>query len=296
LYNPIPAFVYICIKELINGIVLFLVRSEPKMNKSLGLILSTLFIASILVGVIPLATTLSQASITVPPGQIGAVFIGSLPPNLPVNSVLFVVNVSNVNLASISSNMYSAITYLILNVTNNIQFTLATYNYGTSSTTSIPISFTKNLVTPPGATFTYYVYYSSTEKAIFFFITIIGPCASNTQIPIPISDLENYLPYLTTGTTYVYVPSKNNVTTLANSNTENVYTNPLGYMIDDTTGNYLENEPGTTGGILLNDFANYQTSSSHGLEGYIVGQLSQLTIAGVTLGPSTTNEIVVFGH
>jgi len=296
LYNAIPAFVYICIKELINGIVLFLVRSEPKMNKSLGLILSTLFIASILVGVIPLATTLSQASITVPPGQIGAVYIGSLF-GQSVDSVLFVVNVSNVNLKSISSNTYNAITYLILNVTNNIQFTLATYSFSTGSTTSIPISFTKNLVTPPGTTITYYVYYSSTEKAIFFFITIIGPTASNTPGIIPISYLENYLPYLTVGTTYVYEPSVNNVTTLANLNEDYVTTNPLGYMIDDTTGVPLINEPGTTGATLLNEFVNYQTYASppYNLEGYIVGQLSQLTIAGVTLGPSTTNEIVVFG-
>ncbi|MFP3202424.1 MAG: hypothetical protein RXR43_09325 [Sulfolobus sp.] len=296
MYNAIPAFVYICIKELINGIVLFLVRSEPKMNKSLGLILSTLFIASILVGVIPLATTLSQASITVPPGQIGAVYIGSLF-GQPVNSVLFVVNVSNVNLTSISSNTYNAITYLILNVTNNIKFTLATYNFSTSSTTSIPISFTKNLVTPPGTTITYYVYYSSTEKAIFFFITIIGTCAYNTPEIIPISYLENYLPYLTVGTTYVYNSSVDNVTTLANLNKDYVTTNPLGYMIDDTTGNPLVNEPGTTGYTLLTEFVNYQTysKSPYNLEGYIVGQLSQFTIARVTLGPSTTNEIVVFG-
>lgn len=297
MYNAIPAFVYICIKELINGIVLFLVRSEPKMNKSLGLILSTLFIASILVGVIPLATTLSQASIQVPPGQIGAVYIGSLY-GTSVDSVLFVVNVSNVNLASISKNTYNAITYLILNVTNNIQFTLATYSFSTSSTTSIPISFTKNLVTPPGTTITYNVYYSSTEKAIFFFINIIGPNAQNTPENIPISYLENYLPYLTVGTTYVYEPSVNNVTTLANLNEDYVTTNPLGYMIDDTTGvPLMKDSAGTTGATLLTEFVNYQTYSSppYKLEGYIVGQLSQLTIAGVTLGPSTTNEIVVFG-
>jgi hypothetical protein len=296
LYNAIPAFVYICIKELINGIVLFLVRSEPKMNKSLGLILSTLFIASILVGVIPLATTLSQASITVPPGQIGAVYIGTLF-GQPVDSVLFVVNVSNVNLASISSNTYNAITYLILNVTNNIQFTLATYSFNTSSTTSIPIGFTRNLVLPPGTTFNYNVYYSSTEKAIFFFINIINTNASNTPEKIPISYLENYLPYLSVGTTYVYNSSVNNVTTLAKLKTDDVTTNPLGYVIDNTTGLPLVNDHnGSTGKILLTDFASYQNSSlKYKLEGYIVGQLSKLTIAGVTLGPSTTNEIVVFG-
>jgi hypothetical protein len=298
LYNAIPAFVYICIKELINGIVLFLVRSEPKMNKSLGLILSTLFIASILVGVIPLATTLSQAYITVQPGQIGAVYIGTLY-GQPVCSVLFVVNVSNVNLASISSNTYNAITYLILNVTNNIKFTLGAYNFSAHNTTSIPISFTKNLVTPPSNTkITYNVYYSSTEKVIFFLITIIGNSACDTQENIPISDLENYLPYLTVGTTYVYEPSVNNVTTLANLGIDYVMTNPLGYMIDDTTGFPLINDlQGTTGAKLLNYFVHYQTYAAppNLLEGYIIGQLSQLAIAGVTLGPNNTNEIVVFG-
>ncbi len=226
------------------------------MNKSLGLILSTLFIASILVGVIPLATTLSQASIVVPPGQIGAVYIGTLF-GQPVDSVLFVVNVSNVNLASISSNTYNAITYLILNVTNNIQFTLATYSFSTSSTTSVPISFTKYLATPAGTTISYSVYYSSTEKAIFFLINIIGPNAQNTPENIPISYLENYLPYLTVGTTYVYEPSVNNVTTLAKLNEDYVTTNPLGYMIDDTTNvPLMEDSAGTTGATLLNDFVN----------------------------------------
>ena len=145
------------------------------MNRLLGLILSTLFIASIVIEASPLLTTIMPQAATPLPsaGQIGAVLISSLQ-NQPIQAIAFVVNVSNVNLTKINSNEYDAITNLILAISNNIQIYFEETNAlnGQAYISPQEVTLPQDLQSPAGTNYKYYVYYDAASNIVFFLVGV----------------------------------------------------------------------------------------------------------------------------
>ena len=146
------------------------------MNRLLGLILSTLFIASIVIEASPLLTTIIPQAAAGPlpsAGQIGAIYISSLQ-GQQIQAIAFVVNVSNVNLANINSNEYDAITNLILAVSNNIQmyFEVTNATNGQAIISPQEVTLPQNLQSPVGTNYSCYVYYDAASKIVFFLVGV----------------------------------------------------------------------------------------------------------------------------
>jgi len=164
------------------------------MNRLLGLILSTLFIASIVIEASPLLTTIiPQAAVPLPPaGQIGAVYIPSLE-NQSIQAIAFVVNVSNVNLTKINSNEYDAISNLILAISNNIQMYFEEINAlnGQAYISPQEVTLPQDLQSPAGTKYNYSVYYDAASNIVFFLVGVgyfglNGKASVNTTEYIPI--------------------------------------------------------------------------------------------------------------
>jgi len=281
------------------------------MNRLLGLILSTLFIASIVIEASPLLTTIiPQAAGPLPSaGQIGALFISSLQ-NQPIQAIAFVVNVSNVNLANINSNEYNAITNLILAISNNIQMYFEETNAQNGQAYISPqeVTLPQNLQSPAGTSYTYYVYYDAASKIVFFLVGVgytglNGSVSVNTREYIPINYLQGVLPNVSEGyesDIYYYNASTNNVTTLSSAKLKNyIITNPYSTLYYPSTGKTVGQSTGTPAYTICQDLSSPTTLQNLAKTQYAefisYATLPATTIGGTTLGPSTTSQVIIFG-
>ncbi|QGR20110.1 S-layer protein SlaA [Stygiolobus azoricus] len=274
------------------------------MNRLLGLILSTLFIASIVIEASPLLTTIiPQAAGGLPSaGQIGAIYITNVN-GLQIQSIAFVVNVSNVNLTKINSNEYNAITDLILAVSNNIQMYFEEQNAVTGQVYISPqlVTLPQNL-TLPGTTYTYYVYYDAASKIVFFLVGVGYNGSVSKPEQIPINYLQSVLPDVSQAyesDIFYYDASINNVTTLSSANVNYIVTNPYSTLYYPTTGKAVNQSVGTSAYTILQDLSSLTTlqnlAKNQSAEFIAYATLQATTIGGVTLGSSYSNHVIIFG-
>ncbi|MEJ2778617.1 hypothetical protein [Stygiolobus sp. RP850M] len=281
------------------------------MNRLLGLILSTLFIASIVIEASPLLTTIiPQAATPLPSaGQLGAVFISSLQ-NQSIQAIAFVVNVSNVNLTNINSNKYDAITNLILAISNNIQIYFEETNAQNGQAYISPqeVTLPQNLQSPAGIKYSYYVYYDAASKIVFFLVGV-GYAGLNKTISvktpeyIPINYLQGVLPNVSQGyesDIYYYNASTNNVTTLSSAKLKNyIIAIPYSILYYPSSGKTVGQSVGTPANEICQYLSNQTTlqilAKTQSAEFIAYATLPATTIGGVTLGPSTTSQIIIFG-
>jgi hypothetical protein len=273
------------------------------MNRLLGLILSTLFIASIVIEASPLLTTIiPQAATPLPPaGQIGAIYIPTLQTQ-QIQAIAFVVNVSNVNLTKINSNEYDAITNLILAVSNNIQmyFEVTNAQNGQAIIPPQEVTLPQNLKSPAGIN--YYVYYDAASKIVFFLVGVGYTGSVNTFVNIPINYLQGVLPDVSAAyesDIFCYQAFDNNVTTLSSINQNYIFSNPYSDLCVPSTENTVSNSPGTPAYTILHDLSTsgqlQYLAETQSAEFSAYATLSATTIGGTTLGPSTTSQVIIFG-
>lgn len=280
------------------------------MNRLLGLILSTLFIASIVIEASPLLTTIiPQAAAPLPPaGQMGAIYITSLQ-NQPIQAIAFVVNVSNVNLASINSNKYNAITDLILAISNNVQMYFEETNAQNSQAYISPqqVTLPQNLQSPVGTNNIYYVYYDAASKIVFFLVGVgytglNGIISVKSPENIPINYLQGVLPNVSQAyesDIFYYNVTINNVTTLSSAKVNSITTNPYSTLYYPLTGQTVSQSSGTNAYTICQDLSSQTTlqnlATTQSAEFIAYANLPATTIGGTTLGPSTTNQVIIYG-
>ncbi|BCU69311.1 hypothetical protein [Stygiolobus caldivivus] len=284
------------------------------MNRTLGLILSTLFIASIIIEASPLLTSIvPQAATPLPAaGQIGAIYLSSYVNakgiTCYVQSIMYVVNVSNVNLTKISTNLNNAIAQLLQSVANNVQMYFVAQNAvnGQAILGPAEVTFYHDLQTPPGTTYQYYVYYNNVSKLVFFMIGVgyehrhpLTPPSTNTTVQVPITFLQNYIPDLSASQTYVYNVTTGTVNTVASVHINYLLTNPLSTLYDTQTGKVVSASTGTPAqeicSYLSSETILEENASGPNHVEYIgYATLSSFTIGGATLGPYTSNQIIIF--
>jgi hypothetical protein len=283
------------------------------MNRLLGLILSTLFIASIVIEASPLLTTIIPQAAAGPlphAGQIGALFITSLQ-GQSIQAIAFVVNVSNVNLTKINSNEYDAITNLILAISNNIQMYFEETNAlnGQAYISPQEVTLPQNLQSPAGTNYKYYVYYDAASKIVFFLvgvgynITRYTNASVKTPDYIPINYLQGVLPNVSQGyesDIFYYNASRNNVTTLSSANVNYIVTDPYSTLYYPLTGKTVNQSAGTPAYTICKDLSNLNqlqtlAKAPQYAEFSAYATLQATTIGGTTLGSSTTNQVIIFG-
>jgi hypothetical protein len=282
------------------------------MNRLLGLILSTLFIASIVIEASPLLTTIIPQAAAGPlpsAGQIGAVFIPSLQ-GQKIQAIAFVVNVSNVNLTKINSNEYDAITNLILAISNNMQIYFEETNAlnGQAYISPQEVTLPQDLQSPAGTNYKYYVYYDAASNIVFFLVGVgytglSGNISVNTPEYIPINYLQGVLPDVSPlyeSDIFFYNATKNNVTTLSSTKLNNyIITNPLCTLFYPTTGETVSQSIDTTAYYLAQNLSSVATlkylAQKFSTEISAYATLQSTTIGGTTLGPSTTSQVILFG-
>jgi len=281
------------------------------MNRLLGLILSTLFIASIVIEASPLLTNIipQAAEGPLPPaGQIGAIYIPSLQ-GQPIQAIAFVVNVSNVNLTKINSNEYDAITNLILAVSNNIQmyFEETDAQNGQAYIPPQEVTLPQNLQSPAGTNYNYYVYYDAASKIVFFLVGVGNTGLNGVQSVctpenIPINYLQGVLPNVSSAyesDIFYYQASTNSVTTLSSANQNYITTNPYSTLFYPSTGKTVSQSVGTIAYYLARNLSSVTTlqnlAQKYKTEISAYATLPATTIGGTTLGPSTTSQVILFG-
>ncbi|AHC52677.1 hypothetical protein SUSAZ_11090 [Sulfolobus acidocaldarius SUSAZ] len=231
------------------------------MNKLVGLLVSSLFLASILIGIAPAITTTALTP-PVSAGGIQAYLLtgnGAPAPGL----VLFVVNVSNVNVQS------SNVTNVISTVVSNIQINAKTVNAQTQQTTgSVTVRF---------PTSGYSAYYDSVDKVVFVVVSFLYPYATSSA-NITLTYLSKYLPGLAT------TQPINEAGTPASS----VMSTPFSTLIDTSTGQQIS---GTN--PVLTSYESYTTSATQNMqEGVVSGTLTPFTLGGQSFSGSTVPIIL----
>ncbi|BAB67302.1 S-layer protein SlaA [Sulfurisphaera tokodaii] len=226
------------------------------MNKTLGLILSILFIFEIFLFGIPLTTQAALPSI--PEGHGIAIYLPQ------TNGVAYIFNVSNINVSA-NNNLQNLITYFGTYFTPVIVFK--------NSTVTQTIQFTI-----PSENFTS-IYYAEGAKVLIFLVGVVGSSVSNYSLPVSITYLEQF-----TGNLGVVVNEYGTAqTTLTQIGIDHLYV----YGTTNTLSEEYNN--------IYMDLLNPSNAKPNYFYEYVYGQVTQsFTVATLTIPAQTTNQLLVF--